>query len=317
MQLHPADPYLERKDFTPAEVIDTLKNISLEFEPGTQFRYSNSGYFLLGYMIERVSGEPYHKYLEDHIFSPLGLHHTFYNLPGEVIPGHVYGYKNETGRFEKADFWSATLPYAAGGLVSNVEDLYKWQLSLKDGKLLKKETIQSAFTSYVLKDGTLTGYGYGWYVNGQGSTMRISHGGAITGFRTSVLYYPNQDLFIALLSNCECTLADDLAISISDVVLGKDLQPNIDLPDSISSRYIGTYFMTKDPKRIIVIQKDGDHLAADIIGQGIFRLLFRTETTFELKGVLDIRAEFKTEAGKISGLTVHQHGDFEWRKRDQ
>lgn len=301
MRLHPADPYLERKDFTPAEIIDTLATRPLEFKPGTRFEYSNSGYFLLGYIIQRVTGEPYHTYLEDHLFKPLGLHHTFYNLPGEVIPGHVYGYKNETGRFEKADYWSATLPFAAGGLVSNVGDLLAWQNGLH--KLLKPATLQKAWTSFVLPDGVPTGYGYGWYVTGAGPDRMISHGGAITGFRTSVLYYPAQDVFVAVLANCECTSPDELAESASDIVLGRS---SLRLPDSLMERYTGTYKMGR---QTLVIRRAGDHLVADLGGQGVYQIHFSSPVDFTLIGVLDASGTFTTD-----GFTIHQHGVYYWKK---
>jgi len=283
MRLPTDDPYRERRDYTVAQVIDTLKTKPLEFEPGTQFRYSNSGYFLLGYIIERVTGEPYHTYLEKHLFKPLGLTHTFFKLPNEVIPGLVNGYKNAS---EKADFWSATLPYAAGGLVSNVEDLYAWQRGLPS--LLKPETLQKAWTGS-------RGYGYGWYIN----DSSISHGGAITGFRTSVVYYPRRDLFIAVLSNCECTNADELTAAVSDIMLGRAyVQP--------SFAYAGTYTMQG---HVIVIRREGNHLVADVRGQGVFPLLFSTPTTFTLQGVTDATGEFGAD-----GFTIHQHGDYFWKK---
>lgn len=301
MRLHPADPYLERKDFTPAGIIDTLASRPLEFKPGTRFRYSNSGYFLLGYVIQRVTGEPYHTYLEEHLFKPLGLRHTFYNLPGEVIQGHVYGYKNETGRFEKADYWSATLPFAAGGLVSNVEDLLAWQNGLH--KLLKPETLQKALSSFVLPDGVPTGYGYGWYVMGSGAGRMISHGGAITGFRASVLYYPTQDVFVAVLANCDCTQADELAAGVSDIVLGRS---PLRLPDTLMERYSGTYTMGR---QTFIIRREGDHLVADLGAQGLYQILFSTTVDFTLKGVLDASGTFTD-----GGFTIHQHGVYFWKK---
>jgi CubicO group peptidase (beta-lactamase class C family) len=313
MQLDEDDPYLIRKDFTTRAIIDTLRMKPLVFEPGTRFQYSNSGYYLLGYIIELASGEPYHRYLEKHLFAPLGLHHTYFNLPGEVIPGHVYGYKKEAERFEKADFWSTTLPYAAGGLVSNVEDLYQWHLGLQSGKLIKAGTLQKAHASFVLRNGDSTGYGYGWYISGEGSSQRIGHGGAISGFRTNEVYYPDQDIYIAILCNRDNAPVDDLTLEVSNIVLGK--APDIALPDSVLNNYAGTYFMAGTPKRVMVIQKEDGHLTADVKGQGVFRLLFSTQTAFEFKGVPDATAEFRQEGGKITGFIVHQHGVYEWRKK--
>jgi CubicO group peptidase (beta-lactamase class C family) len=164
LQIDYGQPYMERWDFSPAAVIDSFKNQPLEFEPGTKFQYSNSGYFLLGYIIEAVTGKTWQEYLKQNIFLPLGLTHTYTDSPNEIIPGRVYGYMNNTGHFEKADYWSATLPYAAGAIISNVEDLYKWHKGLYEYKILKKATLEKAFTPFKLKNGLSTGYGYGWFV---------------------------------------------------------------------------------------------------------------------------------------------------------
>jgi CubicO group peptidase (beta-lactamase class C family) len=314
MQLNFDDPYIVRKDFSPKEIIDSFKNKPLEFEPGTKFSYSNSGYFLLGYIIQQVTGEGYRKYVSDHILIPLGLDHTFFNQPNKIIPGHVNGYKMEGDRYQQADFWSATLPYAAGGLVSNVADLFKWRQALYAGKILKKETLAKAFTPYILKDGTSAGYGYGWFITNDNGILSIGHGGAITGFLTNEIYYPNEDVYVALLCNCDCAPRDELSLSISSLALGKVLQPDIKLADAVLNRYIGKYELTQDPKRTIVISKSNGHLVADVSGQGNFGLLFQSETTFSFKGLTGASGQFILKDGKVTEFIVQQNGKYEWKK---
>ena len=154
MQINYPNLYMERWDFSPEQLIDSFKNYSLEFEPGTKFSYSNSGYYLLGYIIQKVSGERYQSYIEDNLLKPLGLTHTYFDSANIIIPNRVNGYRKDGAIFKNADYWSPTIEYAAGGLISNVGDLFKWHQGLYSYKILKKETLEKAFTSYHLKDGT-------------------------------------------------------------------------------------------------------------------------------------------------------------------
>jgi len=314
MQLETGDPYAERKDFTPKAIIDLFKTLPLQFEPGTKFSYSNSGYFLLGYVIAQVSGENYYKYVQDHILTPLGLNHTFLNHPNEIIPNHVNGYKKEGDQYKKADYWSATLPYAAGDLISNTADLFTWHQALYSGKVLKKESLDKAFAPFILKDGTSAGYGYGWYQKDFNGVKSIGHGGAITGFLTDETYYPGQDVYVAILCNCECIAKDDLSLAIAGLALGKPLQTDLVLNDSVLNGYTGTYAMLPDQKRTMVIAKKGDHLVADVKGQGSFELLFQSDTAFDFKGIPGASARFVMENGKVTGFVVEQNGRYEWKK---
>jgi len=314
MQLDFKDRYIERRDFSPKAIIDSFKTRPLQFEPGTKFSYSNSGYFLLGYIIEQVSGESYEQYIQQHILSPLGLNNTFYKKPNEIIPNHVNGYKKTGELYQNADFWSATLPYAAGNLVSNTADLFKWHQALYGGKLLKKETLNKAFTPFILKDGSSAGYGYGWYQRDLNGVKSIGHGGAITGFLTDEMYYPAADVYVVVLCNCECIAKDELSIAIADIALGKSLQSNIALDESVLNRYTGTYTMLPDQKRIITIAKKDGHLVADVQGQGSFEILFQSEKTFSFKGIIGANAQFVVNDDKVTGFIVEQNGRYEWRK---
>ncbi len=314
MQLDLHGQFMERWDFSPKAIIDSFKTFPLQFEPGTKFSYSNSGYFLLGYIIEQVTGESYYKYVREHIIIPLGLSNTYFNQPNKIIPGHVNGYKKEDDQYKKANFWSATLPYAAGDLVSNTADLFKWHQALLAGKVLKKETLDKAFTPFILKDGTSTGYGYGWYKTDYNGIVSIGHGGAITGFLTNEAYYPAQDVYVAVLCNCECISSTDLTLSISSLALGKPLQPDLAISAAVLNRYTGTYVLLPDQKATMIISKQGNHLVAELQGQGSFELLFQSETTFAFKGIPGAIANFVVEGGKVTKFTVEQNGHYEWKK---
>ncbi|MFZ1527809.1 MAG: serine hydrolase domain-containing protein [Ferruginibacter sp.] len=315
LQIDYGQPFMERWDFSPVAIIDSFKNQPLEFEPGTKFQYSNSGYFLLGYIIETITGKTWQEYLKQNIFLPLGLAHTYTDSPAEIIPRRVYGYMNNTGHFEKADYWSATLPYSAGAIISNVEDLYNWHKGLYQYKILKKETLDKAFTPFKLKNGLSTGYGYGWFVKNSNNFSSIEHAGGMVGFVSNEIYYPDEDVFIALLFNSGNAPKDDLSVRISEWALGRSLQPDIKIDESILSKYTGTYLFTLDSNRTIIIKEYQESLIAEISGQGTLPLIFESETKFQFKGVLDAKAEFIKEDDRVIKFIINQNGMYEWIKR--
>ena len=139
-----------RKDMKPEEVIDFFKNQPMEFVPGSKFNYNNSGYFLLGYIIEKVSGKTYPQYLEENIFKPLGMTNTVFGSNSKIIKNRASGYEPGSDGIVNASLMSMTIPYAAGSIQSTVEDLYKWHQAVHAYKLVKKENLDKAFTPYKL-----------------------------------------------------------------------------------------------------------------------------------------------------------------------
>ena len=212
---------IERKDMKPEELISFFKNQPMDFAPGTKWQYNNSGFFLLGYIIEKLSGKTYPQYVEEVFFKPLGMSNSFYGNDSKIIKNRAGAYQKGENGVENADMLSMTLPFAAGSLQSTVEDLYKWNRAVHAYKFLKKETLDQAFTPYKLADGTATNYGYGWFLGKvQGSTS-IEHGGGINGFLTMEKYLPEEDVFVAVFSNCTCNPPSDVATKIAALAIGK------------------------------------------------------------------------------------------------
>ena len=144
-----------KDDFKPEEVIDKFKNLPMEFAPGTKWNYNNSGFFLLGYIIEKVSGMKYRDYIEQNLFKPAGMTNSLYGSDTKIIKNRAYPYQSDDDITVNADYMSMLLPYSAGSLMSTVEDLYKWNRALISGKFVKKETLEKAWTEYKLSDGIL------------------------------------------------------------------------------------------------------------------------------------------------------------------
>lgn len=314
MQIDYPEPNLERRDFDPKELIDRFKNFPLEFEPGTKYKYSNSGYFLLGYIIEKVSGKSYKAYLQENILKPLNLNHIYFDTSNNIIPNRVNGYRKEGAEFKNADYWSMTIAYAAGELISNVDDLLKWNKGLYSYKILKKETLEKAFVPFKLKDGSMTEYGYGWILKNINGIKSIEHGGAITGFLSTEIYFPKEDVFVAALFNCECAPKDELSVDITSLALGKTFQNEVKIDDTLLNEYIGTYTLSIDNKRTIEIVKENGYLLAKISGQGTVPLIFQSDVKFQFKNILGAECEFIKENGKVTKFNVSQNGNFEWKR---
>lgn len=315
MQIDYGKPYMERWDFTPKEIIDLFKVYPLEFTPGTKFSYSNSGYFLLGYIIEKVSGQTYQNYIKENILTPLHLNHTYYDTKDIIVPNRVNGYYKEGDGYINAEYWSPTIAYSAGGLLSNAKDLWKWFDALLNYNLIKKETLAKAFTPFILTDGSTTNYGYGWHIfNSSSGIKSIEHGGKMTGFITNQIYYPGQDIFIAILCNSENASRDEISKKVSEIVLGETLQQEMIVAESSLAGYEGTYSLSTDRKRIIEIVAKDDRLLAKVSGQDTFEITFQTATKFQFKDIKDMTAEFIWEQGTITKIVVNQNGKFEWKK---
>ena len=210
-----------KKAFTPEQMIDYFKNEPMDFAPGEKWMYNNSAYFLLGYIIEKVSGMSYEEYVEEKLFKALKMESSYYGNPMQLISNRASGYQVGKNGFQNAEYLSMTQPYAAGALLSTVDDLYKWYNAVASYKVVKKESIDKAWTSYTLNDGSKTQYGYGWAIgNIQGSRM-IEHGGGINGFVTASLYLPEDEIFVAVFSNCNCRFPGDVSKRLAAISLGK------------------------------------------------------------------------------------------------
>lgn len=189
-------------------MIATFQDLPLEFTPGERFEYCNSGYFLLGAIVEAVSGMSYAEFLADEIFTPLGMLHTAYEGHQRNPVTQVSGYSHDEEKFVPADPLSMSQPYAAGALVSTVDDLARWELAISSCQLLPEAIWRKAFTAYTLNDGNSTGYGYGWEVRDLQGRPKLEHDGGINGFATHAMRLPGHGLFIAVLTNSDSGIAD-------------------------------------------------------------------------------------------------------------
>lgn len=259
---------IRRKDMKPKEVIDFFKNEPMDFEPGTKWKYNNSGYFLLGYIIEVITGKPYSAYLEDAFIKPLGLSNTYYGSDIRIIKNRVGAYDKDKDSFVNAEMMSMTIPYAGGAIQSTVADLFKWYQALLDYRLLKKETLDQAFKSYVLSDGKFANYGYGWFQGSIQKSATLEHTGSINGFRTMELYLPEEHVFIALFSNCYCNPRPvELVSKIAALCIGKPYDfTKIPINNDELKSYAGMY--TSESGQQQLITEENNQLYLHLNGGG-------------------------------------------------
>ncbi len=232
-----------RKDMSVDELIDIFKNQPMEFAPGEKWNYNNSAYILLGAIIEKVSGMTYAAFLQENIFDPLGMTHSYYDMPGPIIPGRVSGYKVTADGFKNADYLSMTQPYAGGSLASNVDDILLWDEALYGEKLLNQETLQKAWTSGMLNNGDTLRYGFGWTVTEFDGAHIIAHAGGVNGFRTDGLRLPEEHVYVIILTNIERAYPDLLAYKLAALAAGKSYTDpkSVTIPVEVQKKYAAIY----------------------------------------------------------------------------
>ncbi|MEZ5426063.1 MAG: serine hydrolase [Pyrinomonadaceae bacterium] len=293
---------------TNAEMIGQLRDKPLEFAPGEKFAYSNSGYYVLGEIIERVSGKSYADFLRENIFNPLGMNSTGYDISSRIIKNRAAGYARQNGEYINADYMDMTLPYAAGALYSTTEDLLRWDQALYSGKLVSSKTLGEIFTPFSDK----IGYGYGWSIGKRFDRPVISHGGGIYGFSTQINRFPDDRVTVIVLSNVQGAPAGKIANDLGAVYFGAEYEipqerREIALDAKTLEKYVGQYKIEQPSIIIAVLLEDGK-LLGQVAGQTKFGLLAESETNFFSKDV-NATITFVTDTkGKVTGLTLNQGG---------
>ena len=250
-----------REDRSPREIEALFDGEPFDFEPGTQWHYDNSGYILLGEILEKVSGKPYADLVAETIFRPLGMNDTHYGSDVPIVPKRVAGYQKTPDGVINAPFLSMTEPYSAGGLVSTVDDLARWHRALDAGAILKPESVRRMWTPVRLPDGRDTRYGFGWIIWSLDGHPVVEHGGGINGFQTANLRLPDERIYVAVLSNCSgCADPRALALSAATLLAGRPWaeRRTVKVPAATLDRYSGIYRDVEGDDW--VVERKDDHL---------------------------------------------------------
>ncbi|MEW6510744.1 MAG: serine hydrolase [Bacteroidota bacterium] len=305
-------------DFTPKEMVDYFMNQPMRFAPGTKWEYSNSGYVLLGYIIEIVTGTTYGEYLDENIFKPVGMTNSLYASDSRLVKNRADGYAKSEGGFVNVPYLSMTQPYAAGSILSTVEDLYKWNRAVHSNKLIKKETLQRALTRYRLADGKETNYGYGWRFGYIQESPSIWHGGFINGFIATAMYLPNEDVFVAVVSNCENNSPEDVTAKLAALAIGKPYEYRaMPMDTSVLSRYAGVY--ENDNAQLRIITAAENRLYSQL-GRGpkVNVHACQKDRFFFEDNVFETIVFERSAAGEVEGLVFMSRGGIEvWKKTNK
>ncbi|MGH8145826.1 MAG: serine hydrolase [Rhodanobacteraceae bacterium] len=303
------------KTLTPTQLLALFKDKPLDFKPGAKFKYSNSGYEVLGYIIEKVSGETYAQFLQQHIFKPLGMTDSGYDSSHPTAKNHAQGYgtyDDTKKKYPRAPFVDMSVPFSAGALYSTVRDLYTWDRALAAAKLLPEALHKQMLAPQVpVGDSGKDFYGYGWFVSTQFGHPNYSHEGGIAGFTSVNSWFPDQHAYVIVLDNVTSPYVEDVAKSLTAILFGKPytlpkVLKAIHLPANELEKFVGTYRL--DPKFSLTITLKGDQLMSQGTGQPAIPIYPQSKTEFFTKD-FPSSITFKTkDGGAVTGLVLHQGG---------
>jgi CubicO group peptidase (beta-lactamase class C family) len=289
--------------FTNEELVAKFKDKPLDFPVGEKFSYSNSGYHLLGMIVEKASGKLYADYLQENIFAPLGMKNTNYDFSKKIVKNRAAGYGLANGELVNANFLDMSIPYSAGALYSTTGDLLIWDQSLYTEKILSRKSLDEMFTPFK------NNYGYGWDIGKFLERKEINHGGGIFGFATQFSRFTDDKVTVIVLSNNETTNAAKITNSLSSIVFGAPYQIPSDakvIPAAILEKYVGQYQIA--PSFILTVTLEDGKLMTQATGQEKIEIFAESETKFYPK-VIDAKITFNLDAsGKVMSLTLSQGG---------
>ncbi len=301
------------------DLMATFWKRKLDFKPGSKFSYSNSGYVVLGAIVEAVAKKSYHDYVRDHLFGPAGMTRSHYG-DAKGLNNRARGYKTKDGKIVAADKIAMSNAYAAGGVRSTAADMWRWHKAVETDKLLKPESRKQMYT--VEK----SNYAYGWGVRVKDGKRVIAHDGGIHGFGTSYMRIMEDDIAIVIWTNNPTPAARSVRGAVSSLAMGKKVEPikHNTADAATAKRIVGSYVMTDDSRKrllalagkrtadsvhVLDIQlKDGEVMSKPI-GQPPRALSHKNGLVLELQ---QVRATFtfkeKAPGGVISGFSLGQGG---------
>ncbi len=296
-------PKFMRIPLSPLEIVMLSKDKPLDFKPGEGWKYDNTGYVLLGYIIEKVSGRNYADYLKENILDKLGMADSGYDDTRAILPGRVAGYDRVQDKYRNADYLDMSLPYAAGSLYSTVEDLYKWQRALAAGKVVSAKSYQ-AMTTPVSNN-----YGYGLMIDRQFNRAQIGHGGGINGFSTCISGFPDEEAVVIVLANVVSSNSCGIGSGLSAILFVEKYDmprtyTQVPIDPKLLDRFTGKY---AEKALEMNITSDTGHLFAQLKGQPKFEVFPSSTHEFFLT-VVDAALEFEPADAIATQVILIQNG---------
>ena len=238
------------KPVTPQELLDIIKKLPYDFNPGERYLYNNSGYFILGYIVSQISGKTLSEYLSETFFKPLGMKNTGIYETNIALNNEAQGYNMNGEKVKKADFQEMSWALGVGSIYSTTKDLYEWNEAVFNGKVLSNATLKAAFTQAVLNSGSKVDYGFGWFLITNRGLKFIQHSGGVSGFSAYLERQPENKLTVCILLNSlptpEGNNPELNGQAISEFILGNKMVNqntgmNTAVSENILKKYVGRY----------------------------------------------------------------------------
>jgi CubicO group peptidase (beta-lactamase class C family) len=297
-------PKIEPFPQTPEQLVGLFRDKPLDFPPGTKWSYSNSNYVLLGYLLEKISGENYAKFLKENIFDPLGMKDTGYDSNSAIIPDRASGYSPTTNGFENAGYINMTVPFAAGALYSTTGDLLRWEQGLFGGKVLSAESLKQMTTPFK------NDYAFGLEVRRANGQEVIEHDGGIEGFNTHLAHYPADKVTLVVLSNVNGPAANEIGGYLGTLAEGGTVtlpseRKEARVDPKLLDEYVGDYEL--QPGFVMTVTREDDHLVTQVNGQERVPMYPESNNEFFAK-VVDVQITFVTNGQQHAAELVLQQG---------
>lgn len=300
------------------DLILKIKTLGYDFDPGEKWKYNNSAYAITGYIVEKVSGMSAEEFLAQQIFKPSGMSHSGVYDNKKEYENEALGYSFEGGDVKLSLNWDMTWAGGAGNLYSTANDLLLWNRQLFGAKVINKESIQKAHTKVTLNQGDIHAYGYGWGLGEYKGLKAIGHSGGLHGFLSNLVYYPEIDATVVVLSNCsppKKIQPGEFSNELTDIFFEEHLK---DISELIENKveavgntqnydkYLGKYEYPGGA--IMTVTKDGDRLMAQLTGQPNFQIFQKSDSVFFWK-VVDAEITFHfNENGEVDYGIHKQNG---------
>src|SRR6059058_266972 len=262
---------------TPEQLVARFRDKPLNFQPGEQWEYSNSGYVLLGYLLEKISGQRYQDFVRDNLFAPLGMTESGYDSHAAIILHRASGYTPGANGPVNAGYIDMSIPFSAGALYSTTEDLWRWEQGLFGGKILTAASLKKMTTPFK------NDYAYGLAVRTAHGYTVIEHGGGIEGFNTQLAYDPDRKLAVIVLGNLNGGAPGEIARQLMSLLHGERVvlpseRKEMTVSTDVLRQYVGTYQLA--PTFSIVITLEGNRLMSQATNQPALPLFPESETSF-------------------------------------
>jgi hypothetical protein len=231
----------------------------MDFDPGEEFRYNNSGYVLLGKIIEVISKDTYENFIEKNIFERLGMENSSYENNRELVKNRVEGYEQNENGYVNASYLSMSIAHAAGALTTTIDDMLKWQKSLATNKMIKATSLDKAINGSKLNNGEHIGYGYGLGEMMLKGSKGYTHSGGIFGTSTNGIYLIDEDIYVMGLSNCSCNDIGAVTRNLAAAAIGKPfptMKDVVKISEDKMKQWVGAYKFEDEAIRHIFV-KDG------------------------------------------------------------